>query len=152
MFDLFLEKIDVLKGAEISSLIENMIEMVIKFQGYSNIVEWKENLNTINETLEEPFREKLRDEIVNWKTELLTPKTPIESYSIPSEQRIDVSLSQTAGATKIEEEEYYSPALAELAESTEEEPSDIKEDKSIKEIFHHHEEIHLLPTGHQLSL
>ena len=135
MFDLFLEKIDVLKGTEISSLIENMIEMVIKFQGYSNIVEWKENLNSINETLEEPFREKLRDEIINWKTELLTPKTPIESDSIPSEQGLDVSLSQAAKASKIEEEEYYSPALAELSESTEEDPSDIKEGRNINEIY-----------------
>jgi len=123
MFDLFLEKINDLKGTEISSLIENMIEMVIKLQGYSNIIEWKDNLNTIDETLQEPFREKLRDEIINWKTELLTPKTPIESYSIPSE------------TFKIEEEEYYSPALAELTETTEEKTIDIKEERNIHEIF-----------------
>ncbi len=134
MFDLFLEKIDNLKGTEISTLIENMIEMIIKFQGYSNIIEWKENLNTIDETLQEPFRNKLRDEIINWKTELLTPKTPKESYTIPSEQGIDVSVSTSGEAFKIEEEEYYSPALAELTEPTEEESSDIKEQRNINEI------------------
>ncbi len=134
MFDLFLEKIEDLKGTEISGLIENMIEMVIKFQGHSNIVEWKENLNTINETLQEPFKEKLRDEITNWKTDLLIPTTPIESYSIPSEQKIVDDITQSGEATKIEEE-YYSPALAELAENPEEVPSDIEKDEGINEIF-----------------
>ncbi|MFX1337228.1 MAG: hypothetical protein ACFFDK_01320 [Promethearchaeota archaeon] len=134
MFDLFLEKVDDLTGTEISNLIQNMIQMVIKFQGYSNILEWKENLSSISETLEEPFREKLKEEVTNWKTELLTPKTPIESYSIPSEQRLDVNIAQSAEVAKTEEE-YYSPALEELTGSIEEEVSDIKEGRDVNVIY-----------------
>ena len=124
MFDLFLEKLEGLKGIDLSKELDKIIEMVIKFQGYSNIVEWKESLSTIDDIPQEPFIEKLREDLNIWKNDLLTPKTTIQTPSEPLNESMN-----------LEDVEYFSPALSEISESIEELPAEIVEEKNIFEIF-----------------
>jgi len=119
-----LEKLDGLKGIDLSKQLEKIIEMVIKFQGYSNIIEWKENLSNINEIPQEPFLEKLKEDLNIWKNDLLIPKTPIEATSEPLND-----------ALNLEDMEYYSPALSEDSKSIKEESAEMIKEKNIFEIF-----------------
>jgi len=119
LFELFLEKIDNLKGAEIGEQIEKFIEIVLKLQGYSQIIEWKNTLRNIDEPLKEPFKEKIKEDLLNWKLGILqqadTPKT--QKY----EESNEVSgYSSQESVTSIFEEDYISPGLAQSQFGTEE--------------------------------
>ncbi len=76
IFDIFLEKANDLNGTELSKQIENIIDFSLKFQGFSKIVEWKNELKSNNSILEPPFLEKIRGDINNWRNSILMPKTP----------------------------------------------------------------------------
>ena len=78
LFEIFLEKIRNLKGTEISKQIENMIDLNLKFQGYSNIIKWKNELKSIESILDTPLIEKIKEDFKNWKNSILTPKLSVE--------------------------------------------------------------------------
>ena len=137
LFNFFLEKFDELNGITISKQIENLIELSLKFQGYSTIIDWKNELKSINNTLEEPFKEKIKEDFNKWKNHLLTPKIAEndiqKQFSKPSITKSKVSIQIEE---LIDEEEYYSPALAELSETTEDTIIEIETDKkTIDDIF-----------------
>ena len=50
-----------------------MIDTILKFQGFSQIVEWKKELKSID-SLEGPFKNKLKEDLNIWKQGILTPK------------------------------------------------------------------------------
>jgi hypothetical protein len=134
MFDLLLEKIDNLKGFEISNLLGDMMEIILKFQGFSNIIEWKENLNSVEEELQEPFIEKFKEEMTNLKVEILSRKATEVSQDNYTEHELNVDIIQSTGESKAEED-YYSPALAELEDPNKEDIEHVQDEESIKEIF-----------------
>jgi len=78
LFELLLEKVDDLKGVEISEQIDKLIEIVLKLQGYSYIIEWKNNLSTIDKTLEESFREKIKEDLLTWRLGILKKKSSFD--------------------------------------------------------------------------
>ena len=110
LFDLFLDKIDDLKGVEIGNQIDKIIDLVLELQGYSNILEWKNTLRTVEDTLEEPFKEKIKEDLLRWKNGIInqTQINPIqsreESTYITEDSPQDIPAS-------IFEEEYISPGL-----------------------------------------
>ncbi|MFW9999662.1 MAG: hypothetical protein ACFE9Q_00410 [Candidatus Hodarchaeota archaeon] len=130
LFELLLEKIDELKGIEIGVQIDKISELLLKLQGYSNILEWKDNLSTINDTLEEPFKEKIKHDLLKWKKGILKQVnySPISSME-ESAELIDKSpqtLSSQESPASIFEEEYISPGIEQSQFGYEEELS--KED------------------------
>jgi hypothetical protein len=136
MFELFLEKIDSLKGTEISKQIGNMIEMILKFQGFSNILEWKNNLSEVDEHLQEPFKEKMRKDFTSWKNDLLSTTL---SREVIQQEPFGTKDTQTEASLQIdeniEEEEYFSPALAELEQAEEETIEETSDSQNVSEIF-----------------
>ena len=87
-FNIFEGKVDELKGTEISRQIEIMSDTILKFQGFSQIVEWKKELKSINSALEGPFKNKIREDLNNWKQEVITPKIPEEPQFRPTKIEI----------------------------------------------------------------
>ncbi|MFX1393575.1 MAG: hypothetical protein ACFFAH_08370 [Promethearchaeota archaeon] len=136
LFNFFLEKFDELNGITISKQIENLIELSLKFQGYSTIIDWKNELKSIKNILEEPFRKKIKEDFKKWKDYLLKPK--INEIFI-QKQVSEKSIREPKAQIQIEEiieEEYYSPALAELSETTDDNIFEIETDKkTIDDIF-----------------
>ncbi len=82
-FNIFEGKVDNLKGIEISKQIELMIDTILKFQGFSQIVEWKNQLKLVNSALEGPFKNKLRDDINSWKQGILLPTPKVREAPKP---------------------------------------------------------------------
>ena len=116
LFEILLDKIDELKGVEIGEQIDKFIEVILKLQGYSEIIEWKKTLSTVEDMLEEPFKDKIRKDLLSWKNGILQH---VSSSSIPSEEKSTESFEQSQQITsKLEttssifEEEYISPGLA----------------------------------------
>ncbi|NVM37719.1 MAG: hypothetical protein HWN81_19150 [Candidatus Lokiarchaeota archaeon] len=116
LFELLIDKIDELKGVEIGEQIDKFIEVILKLQGYSEIIEWKQSLSTVNEPLEEPFKEKIKNDLLSWKKGILqqslssgvsTKEESVETYE--QSQRI---ISKQETTASIFEEEYTSPGLA----------------------------------------
>ncbi|MFX0070799.1 MAG: hypothetical protein ACFFAO_06890 [Candidatus Hermodarchaeota archaeon] len=135
MFELFLEKLDNLKGRDISEQIGNMIEMILNFQGFSNILEWKKNLSEVDENLQEPFKEKLREDFTSWKNELLSTTL---SREVIQQETLGTQEIQTDANLQVDEpieEEYFSPALAELEQAEEETLEETSKSQNVSEIF-----------------
>ena len=127
LFELLIDKIDELKGVEICEQIDKFIDVILKLQGYSEIIEWKQSLSTVDETLEEPFKEKIKQDLLSWKKGLLqqslssgilTKEESIETHD--QSQRITSKQETTAS---IFEEEYISPGLAQSQFEDEEDSS-----------------------------
>ncbi|MFW9989679.1 MAG: hypothetical protein ACFFC3_13570 [Candidatus Odinarchaeota archaeon] len=145
LFELLIEKIDDLKGIEIGEQIDKFIEAILKLQGYSEIVEWKKSLSTVNETLEEPFKEKIKDDLLNWKEGILKQvlssdiSTKDESSDTYEESQ-SFDLKQEI-APSILEEEYISPGLTqsqfgdEIDSSTLKDSDMIDPELEMKELF-----------------
>ncbi|MFX1551351.1 MAG: hypothetical protein ACFFB9_13460 [Promethearchaeota archaeon] len=140
LFDLFLEKIDDLKGMEIGEQIDKFIEVILKLQGYSNIIEWRNSLSDIDKPLEDPFKEKIKEDLLSWKLGILNQsiksKLQIKKQSIESNE-----YPPQENTLSIFEEEYISPGLAQSQFGTEEVPSPINDENKIdpktemKELF-----------------
>ncbi len=137
LFNLFLEKFNNFNGTTISNQIESLIDLSLEYQGYSTIINWKNQLKSINTVLEEPFKEKLKEDFIKWKNNLIKPKSSeISIQKQMSEPSITKPIASSQNNVVVGKEEYYSPALAENTESaavvTEEET---KIDGSIVERF-----------------
>ncbi len=129
LFELLLEKIGELKGVEIGEQIDKFIEVILELQGYSNIVEWRNSLRGVSDTLEEPFKEKIKNDLLSWKLGLLQ-QTP--SSKMPQKEESTESFGQAVQETvsSIFEDDYISPGMAQSQFGTEEEsPSNEDENK-----------------------
>ncbi|MFW9900558.1 MAG: hypothetical protein ACFFDY_04650, partial [Candidatus Thorarchaeota archaeon] len=130
LFDLFLDKIDDLKGVEIGNQIDKIIDLLLELQGYSNILEWKNTLRAVEDTLEEPFKEKIKEDLLRWKNGIInqTQINPIqsreESTYITEDSPQDITTQDTPAS--IFEEEYISPGLVQSQFGEEEILSDDK--------------------------
>jgi hypothetical protein len=140
LFELLLEKIDDLKGVEIGEQIDKFIEVILKLQGYSNIIEWRNSLHDISETLEEPFKEKIKEDLLSWKLGLLQ-QTPLTSLRQKEESTKASGHSIQESAASILEEEYISPGMSQSQFGTEEESLSVMDEKKtdpkteMKELF-----------------
>ena len=116
LFELLLEKIDKLRGVEIGEQIDKFIEVTLELQGYSNIIEWKNSLSNIKDTLEEPFKEKIKEDLLRWKMGILQQTQPSSIQSKEGPAEIHDSSTQTASEqdspASIFEEDYISSGLA----------------------------------------
>ena len=108
LFDLFLEKIDELKGVELGGQIDNFIEVILRLQGYSQILEWKKNLSKVDKILDDPLKEKIRNDFLNWRNGILSPKI------IKEESNAEEPVNKIPQKDYMSEvtEEYISPGLA----------------------------------------
>lgn len=127
LFELLFEKINDLKGIEIGEQIDKFIEIVLKLQGFSNIIDWKNTLRTVNEALEEPFKEKIKEDLLRWKMGILNQAPLFEATVTEGSSEFNTSAQQHGSkeedTTSIFEEEYISPGLAQSQFSTEDESS-----------------------------
>jgi len=129
LFELLLEKIGELKGVEIGEQIDKFIEVILELQGYSNIVEWRNSLRGVSETLEEPFKEKIKNDLLSWKLGLLQ-QTPVSKMPQKEESTEVFGQAVQETVSSIFEEEYISPGMAQSQFGTEEEsPSNEDENK-----------------------
>jgi len=108
LFDLFLEKIDDLKGVELGGQIDNFIEVILRLQGYSQILEWKKNLSKVDKILDDPLKEKIRIDFLNWRNGILSPKIIKEQSN--AEEPVN-KIPQKDYMSEVTEE-YISPGLA----------------------------------------
>ncbi len=140
LFELILEKIDDLKGVEIGEQIDTFIVLILKLQGYSNIIEWRNSLRDVSEKLEEPFKEKIKEDLLSWKLGLLQ-QTPLSSIPQKEESLKTSGHSIQESAASILEEEYISPGMSQSQFGAEEESTSIEDEKKIdpktemKELF-----------------
>jgi hypothetical protein len=109
LFALFLEKIDDLKGVELGEQIDKFIEVILKLQGYSQIVDWKKNLSNIEKALDDPLKEKLKLDFQNWKKGILNPTLVQEETKI---EKSNNSIKTQKDYFSESEEEYISPGLS----------------------------------------
>ncbi|MFW9942592.1 MAG: hypothetical protein ACFFFT_16250 [Candidatus Thorarchaeota archaeon] len=109
LFDLFLEKIGDLKGVELGEQIDKFIEVVLKLQGYSQIVDWKKKLSNIKKELDNPLKEKIKRDFLNWKKGIINPAQFKEERKI--EKSINTAANQKDYFSEVEEE-YISPGLS----------------------------------------
>ncbi|MFX0029836.1 MAG: hypothetical protein ACFE8B_11540 [Candidatus Hermodarchaeota archaeon] len=108
LFDLFFEKIHDLKGVEIGDQIDKFIEVILRLQGYSQILEWKKDLAKFETTLDEPLKEKIKTDFLNWKMGILRPNNLKEETS--SNSHVDLTPQKDYMAEI--EKEYISPGLS----------------------------------------
>ncbi|MFX1378282.1 MAG: hypothetical protein ACFFA4_04240 [Promethearchaeota archaeon] len=130
LFELFLEKIESLKGIEIGEQIDKFIEIVLKLQGYSNIIEWRNSLRDIDKRLEEPFKQKIREDLLSWKLGLLH-QNPISTIKLKEESNEALEYAKKESALSIFEEEYVSPGLSQSQFKAEEEFSLISDENKV---------------------
>ncbi|MFW9876596.1 MAG: hypothetical protein ACFFG0_26165, partial [Candidatus Thorarchaeota archaeon] len=109
LFDLFLEKIDDLKGIELRDQIDKFIEVILRLQGYSQIIDWKNNLSNVNKILDDPIKEKIKQDFLTWKKGILTPALIKEETNT---KKSDNLLSTEEDYMSESEEEYISPGLS----------------------------------------
>ena len=131
LFELFLEKISDLKGVEIGEQIDKFIEVVLKLQGYSNIIEWKNSLRNVDEKLEEPFKEKIKEDLLSWKLGILQ-QTIAPPIPLKEESTEVLGYSTQESASSIFEEDYVSPGLAQSQFGAEEESSSNEDENKIE--------------------
>ena len=74
LFDMFFDRIELFKGSDLSNEIQNMINTVLNYQGYPIITTWKNELRSVNEKLEEPFKIKLKEDFTTWRDDILQRK------------------------------------------------------------------------------
>jgi len=126
LFELLINKIDNLTGVEIVEQIDKFIEIILKLQGYSEIIEWKQSLGTVNEPLEEPFKEKIKNDLLSWKKGILqqsvSSEVSIKEQSVEQYEQSQGIISTQETPASIFEEEYVSPGLSQ-SQFTEEEDS-----------------------------
>ncbi len=137
LFDIFFEKMDNMSGKEVSKQIENVIDLSLKFQGYSSIVEWKNELKSIDTVLDEPFREKIKSDFISWKQSILIPRTTDAAQIKDIVDSVD-SVEEIEGFKQVDEMEYTSPALEELAKEQEEiepEPEEVPLEQILNEMI-----------------
>lgn len=94
LFSLFVDKIDKLTGEQISTQISQFIELIMRFQGFSDIIEWKQKLSEISKPLDDSFKEELLKDFIHWKNDILTPsakKKPPQTTSSTSVSQAGVS-------------------------------------------------------------
>ena len=141
LFEIFLEKIQDLKGVEIVEQIDKFIEVVLKLQGYSSIIEWKNTLREIDKELELPFKEKIKEDFLQWKWGILHQTPPTETpLAVGSQESYSSPKPNTPGKKEdtisILDDGYISPGLAQTQFETEGESSSgeslIKEDPGAK--------------------
>jgi hypothetical protein len=70
-FDILMENIENLKGTEIDEQIGKIIEFYLDFQGFNAIVNWRNTLKSVDSKLEGPFQDKIKEDLLKWKNELL---------------------------------------------------------------------------------
>ncbi|MFX0022761.1 MAG: hypothetical protein ACFE9S_10565 [Candidatus Hermodarchaeota archaeon] len=130
LFEILLEKIGELKGVEIGEQIDKFIDVILELQGYSNIIEWRDSLRDVSESLEEPFKEKIKEDLLSWKLGLLQ-QTPISK--LPKKEESTEALRQTVqeNPSSIFEEEYISPGLSQSQFGTEEESISNEEENKV---------------------
>ncbi|MFX1363668.1 MAG: hypothetical protein ACFE9Y_01975 [Promethearchaeota archaeon] len=150
LFELLMDKIDDLKGTEIGEQIDKFIEVILKLQGYSEIIEWKKSLRSVNETLEEPFKEKIKKDLLSWKEGILHQS--ISSDESTREEAIGKDVqsqsihSEKMTASSIYEEEYTSPGMAQSQFGNEDESASTDDsdksdsEKEMRELFNTIEE------------
>ncbi|MFX1259347.1 MAG: hypothetical protein ACFFAN_15945 [Promethearchaeota archaeon] len=135
-FDIFLEKINEFKGKDLSKQIGDIIDLSLKFQGYSKIVEWKNELKKVDSFLNDSFKKKLKEDFKNWQNNIVAPK--LQKEVLPKKQEISKYDTSHQVEEILADEEYFSPALAELAETTgtiKEQSIQIKEEQNIDKYF-----------------
>ena len=109
LFDLFLEKIDDLKSVELGDQIDKFIEVILKLQGYSQIIDWKKNLSNLDKVLDDTVKQKIRQDFLTWKKGILNPALIDETPK--SEEYVNSSTTQKDYMSEIEED-YISPGLS----------------------------------------
>ncbi|TFG04480.1 MAG: hypothetical protein EU539_10740 [Promethearchaeota archaeon] len=124
MFELFSEKVDQIKGKELSKQIESMIDMIFKFQGYTNILEWKNNLKELDEYLQDPIKEKIREDFNHLKEDLLKPLQSVENTQKELKEPIQAVTNEPLEISAEIEDDYFSPALAEQEKEDNEEKTE----------------------------
>ncbi len=82
LFDLFLEKIDSMRGVQIGDQIENLIDLVIKLQGFSAIVKWKNQLGSVKTLLDGAAIGNIKEDFMKWKASILKPKVILPTIGI----------------------------------------------------------------------
>ncbi|MFX1377020.1 MAG: hypothetical protein ACFFA0_14540 [Promethearchaeota archaeon] len=139
LFDLFLEKVDDLKGVELGDQIEKFIEVILKLQGYSQIIDWKNNLSKLDKTLDQSLKDEIKLDFLNWKKSILNPNL------IKEKDHIKETVNKLPQKDYLSEsrEEYISPGLSQsqfqsdsldLSESKDE-SKEIEPSVKMKEIF-----------------
>ena len=141
LFEIFLEKIIDLKGVEIVDQIDKFIEIVLKLQGFSSIIDWKNSLRDVDKELEIPFKEKIKEDFLQWKWGILHQSPSTETYlAAESPESYSSPQPNTPGKKEdtisILDEEYTSPGLTQSQFETAEESSSgddlIQEDPGAK--------------------
>ncbi|MHA1987928.1 MAG: hypothetical protein ACW98D_14930, partial [Promethearchaeota archaeon] len=116
LFEIFLEKIGELQEEAIVEQIDKFIEVVLELQGYSQIINWKNNLKNNQEPLEEHLKEKLKNDFLRWKFGILNQVPPTEApekeNSSDDYTASNLQTSKREDAHSIFEEEYISPGLS----------------------------------------
>ncbi|MBD3197623.1 MAG: hypothetical protein GF317_21390 [Candidatus Lokiarchaeota archaeon] len=108
LFEIFIEKLDVLKGNQISEQIDKMIDLVIDLKGNSEIINWKESLKELETPLDEESLQELKEDFIKWMKYLISEQEPSpistkSSQLSPQKQTIEESVNL--------KEEYVSPGL-----------------------------------------
>jgi hypothetical protein len=111
LFDVFFERIKIFKGSDLSNEIQLMINSILKYQGYSIITTWKNELRSVEEKLEEPFRVKLKEDFIKWKDDILQGNVAKKLIQEKPGEFVPVSKSK---AKAFEEDwgDYVSPGMA----------------------------------------
>lgn len=79
LFDLFVEKMSDLKGTQITDQINKMVNLILQLQGFSDIIKWKNELESVDDFLDEPFQEEVIKDFLRWKKFILEPSERTQS-------------------------------------------------------------------------
>ncbi|MFW9881429.1 MAG: hypothetical protein ACFFG0_50840, partial [Candidatus Thorarchaeota archaeon] len=156
LFELFFEKIDHLKGVEIAEQIDNFIEVILKLQGFSSIIEWKNTLHNVDKTLEEPFKEKIKEDLLSWKSGILN-QINLSNAPLKEDSSENIEFQTKDSVSSIFEDEYISPGLSQSQFGPEEEFSSNEEQSlldsktEMKELFNKIESQINELTGNEIS-
>ncbi len=140
LFEILIEKIDELKEVEIKEQLDKITEVTLKLQGYSKILDWKNSLGDVDDTLKEPFKEEIKKDLLNWKLGLIKRLTSPKEGSTEIHEDLPQKELILDTPSSILEEQYISPGLTQ-AQFPEEEISLIEDiakidpETEIKELF-----------------
>lgn len=98
-FEILMENIENLKGIEINEQIGKIIEFYLDFQGFNAIVNWRNTLKSVDSKLEGPFQDKIKEDLLKWKNELL---------ELANKKAIDIA-EPPKTQEKVSQEGYTSP-------------------------------------------